>query len=163
MSQNKNLTQSPNRVYLTAQGLTEVQSELNFLKKSKRAEIAQRLQQARELGEIEENAEYDAAMDEQSLVETRISELERILRGARVIKQEAKGTEIVTIGSTVLVQMDGSVDEFTIVGRVEANPAQKRISNESPVGTALLGAKVGEEVEVTTPIVKYKCKILEIK
>jgi transcription elongation factor GreA len=150
-------------VYLTPQGLIDLKNELKYLKSDKRSAIADRLKQARELGEIEENSEYDAALEEQELVETKIIELERVLRDAKLIKHETADTSIVTIGSTVLVEMDGSVDEFTIVGRVEANPAKKRISNESPVGIALLGAKLGEEVEVTTPIVKYKCKVLEIK
>jgi transcription elongation factor GreA len=151
------------KIYLTPEGLADVKNELKFLKEEKRIAIAERLKQARELGEIEENSEYDSALAEQELVETKIFELEAVVRDAKLIKQEDKDTSIVTIGSTVSVEMDGSLDEFTIVGRVEANPSQKKISNESPVGIALLGAKVGEEVEVTTPIVKYKCKILEIK
>ncbi len=150
-------------VYLTSKGLDDARSELIFLKKTKRAEIADRIQRAREFGDVAENSEYDAALEEQSLVENRVFELEKVLRDAKVIKKDSKSNEIVTIGSTVLVEMDGQLDEFTIVGRVEANPAKKRISNESPVGSALLGAKKGEEVEVATPIVRYKCKIIEIK
>jgi transcription elongation factor GreA len=152
-----------NNVYLTKEGLIEVKAELEHLKTTKRAEIAERLKQARELGEIEENSEYDAALEEQEMVENKILELEKIIRDAKVIKESTVSSDIVTIGSTVTVEMDGELDEFTIVGRVEANPAKKRISNESPLGTAILGAKKGEEVEVTTPIVKYKCKIIEIK
>lgn len=151
-------------VYLTPKGLEDVNSELEFLKKTKRIEIVERIQRAREFGDLTENAEYDSAMEEQSIVENRITELERILRDAKLIKKDSVlKSEIVTIGSTVVVEMEGEVDEFTIVGRVEANPAKKKISNESPVGSAILGAKVGETVEVATPIVRYKCKILEIK
>lgn len=149
--------------YLTAAGLDEVKQELGFLKKTKRVEIAERIQRARDFGDLAENAEYEAALDEQALVENRVEELERTLRSAKVIKAPETESDIVVIGSTVRVEMDGQNDEFTIVGRVEANPAQKRISNESPVGSALLGTKVGEEVEVATPIVRYKCKVLEIK
>lgn len=149
--------------YLTAAGLDEVKQELGFLKKTKRVEIAERIQRARDFGDLAENAEYEAALDEQALVENRVEELERVLRSAKVIKTPESESGIVVIGSTVRVEMDGQDDEFTIVGRVEANPAQKRISNESPVGSALLGAKIGEEVEVATPIVRYKCKVLEIK
>lgn len=149
--------------YLTAVGLDGVKQELSFLKKTKRVDIAERIQRARDLGDIAENAEYEAALDEQALVENRIEELERVLRSAKVIKAPDNESNIVMIGSTVKVEMDGETDEFTIVGRVEANPTQKRISNESPVGSALLGAQIGEIVEVATPIVRYKCKVLSIK
>lgn len=149
-------------VYLTPKGLGEAKSELEFLKTTKRAKIAERIQKARELGDTDENSEYDAALDEQTLVENRISYLEEILKNAQVIT-EIPNSDFVIIGSTVKVEMDGEIDEFTIVGKVEANPAKKRISNESPVGQALLGAKVGEIVEVVTPIVRYRCKILQIK
>lgn len=150
------------KVYLTAKGLQKAQQELEFLKKSKRAEIADRIRQAREYGDLTENSEYDAAIEEQNLIESRISELEDILKDVKLIS-EKNYQDFVVIGSTVKVEMEGEVDEFTIVGRVEADPAKKKISNESPLGEALLGAKKGEEVEVATPIVKYKCKVLEIK
>lgn len=148
--------------YLTPQGLEQVKTELNYLKKIKRTQVTERIKNAREFGDLAENSEYDAAMDEQAMVENRIVELEEALRNAKVIVKETNN-EFVVIGSTVKIEMEGEIDEFTIVGRVEANPAKKRISNESPVGSSLLGAKVGEEVDVTTPIVKYKCKVLEIK
>ena len=101
-------------------------------------------------------------MEEQTLVENRIAELENILKDAKVI-QDVPKSDFVVIGSTVVIEMNGEEDEFTIVGRVEADPSKKRISNESPLGSSLLGAKPGESVEVTTPIVRYKCKVLEIK
>jgi len=148
--------------YLTSKGLSEARTELEHLKKVKRAEIAQRIQTAREYGDLTENSEYDAAMEEQALVENRISELEDILKSVKVISEKHEA-DFVVIGSTVKVEMDGEIDEFTIVGRVEADPSKKRISNESPLGEALLGTKKGEIVEVTTPIVRYKCKVLEIK
>jgi transcription elongation factor GreA len=159
----KTQSQIKSNIYLTKEGLAELKIELEHLKTTKRIEIADRLKQARELGEIEENSEYDAALEEQEMVESKIIMLEKTIRDAKVIKESAVASEIVTIGSTVKVEMDGEIDEFTIVGRVEANPAKKRISNESPLGIAILGAKKGEEVEVTTPIVKYKCKIIGIK
>lgn len=149
-------------VYLTSKGLLDAKEELEFLKRVKRSEIAQKIQTAREYGDLTENSEYDAALEEQNLLENRISELENIVKEAKVISEEHT-CDFVVIGSTVKVEMDDEIDEFTLVGRVEANPAKKRISNESPLGTALLGAKKGEVVEVTTPIVKYKCKVLEIK
>lgn len=148
--------------YLTARGLKKAQEELEFLKKSKRLEIADRIRQAREYGDLTENSEYDAAIEEQNLVESRISELEVILKDVKIISEETH-EDFVVIGSTVKVEMEGEIDEFKIVGRVEADPAKKRISNESPLGSSLLGAKIGEEVEVTTPIVRYKCKVLEVK
>jgi transcription elongation factor GreA len=150
-------------VYVTQKGLTDSKAELDFLKNTKRTQIAERIQRAREFGDLSENSEYDAAMDEQALVESRINELENIVKGAQVIADGVAKSDFVVIGSTVAVEMDGQVDEFTIVGRVEADPSKKRISNESPVGAALLGAKAGETVEVATPIVRYKCKVLEIK
>ena len=150
------------KVYLTSQGLEEARGELSFLKTSKRAQVSDRIQRAREFGDVVENAEYDAALDEQTLVENRIIYLEDVLKNAKVIATDPNN-DFVVIGSTVKVEMDGEVDILTIVGRVEANPAKKKISNESPLGSALLGAKKGEVVEVATPIVRYKCKILEIK
>lgn len=149
-------------VYLTPKGLLDARAELEFLKKTKRFQIAERIQQAREYGDLTENSEYDVALEEQSLTENRISELEEILKGAKVIEKE-HAVDFVVIGSTVKIEIEGEIDEFTIVGRVEADPAKKRISNESPLGEALLGTKAGEEAEVTTPIIKYKCKVLEIK
>lgn len=159
-------TQTPmsaSNIYLTSQGLVDTRQELSFLKNQKRLEIADRIKSAREVGGMEENSEYNAALDELNSTEVRISELERVLRDAKVINHQLQSDDIVTLGSVVKVEMDGEQDEFTIVGRVEANPSKKRISNESPVGTALLGAKKGDVVEVATPIVRYKCKILEIK
>lgn len=157
------LKQNTASFYLTPEGLAQAKAELSYLKDTKRAEVAARIQSARETGGVEENSEYNAAMEEYTMIENRIEQLEKVIRGAKVIKQAGKVSDVVTIGSTVIVEMDGETDEFTIVGRVEANPAKKKISNESPVGAALLGARIGEEVEVATPIVRYKCKILEIK
>jgi len=162
MTKNKIVARSAMNVYLTSLGLKESKAELEYLKKVKRAEIAQRINQAREYGDLTENSEYDSAMEDQALAENRISELENVLKGAKVISEE-RSSDFVVIGSTVKIEMDDGIDEFTIVGRVEADPSKKRISNESPLGMALLGTKKGEEIEVTTPIVRYKCKVLEIK
>ncbi len=159
---NKSTARPPKNIYLTPTGLTEAKEELDYLKKTKRSEIAQRINQAREYGDLTENSEYDSAMEDQALMESRISVLENILKDAKIIVDH-HDNDFVVIGSTVKIEMDDGIDEFTIVGRVEADPSKKRISNESPLGLSLLGAKKGEEVEVTTPIVKYKCKVLEIK
>ena len=158
----KQLKRGQKSVYVTAQGLAQTREELSDLKKVKRLEIADRIQKAREFGDLAENSEYDAALEEHAIVEKRIAELEETLKGAKVIDNVTK-SDFVVIGSTVVIEMEGEVDEFTIVGSVEADPSKKRISNESPVGSALLGAKVGESVEVTTPIVRCRCKVLEIK
>ena len=140
--------------YLTSKGFSDARVELDYLKKTKRVQIAERIHQAREYGDITENSEYDAAMEEQSMMENRISELEEVLRSARVIL-ERQTSDFVVIGSTVKIEMDDGIDEFKIVGRVEADPSKKRISNESPLGMALLGAKKGEEVDVATPNFPY--------
>lgn len=150
------------KVYLTSKGLEEARIELNFLKDTKRAQVAERIQRAREFGDVVENAEYDAALDEQTLVENRIAYLEDVVKNAKIISQSDQN-DFVVIGSTVKLEMDGEIDELTIVGKIEANPSKKMISNESPLGAALLGAKKGEVVGVATPIVRYKCKVLEIK
>lgn len=155
-------TKNLKNTYITPKGLVEAKAELEFFKKTKRAQIAERIRQAREYGDLAENSEYDAALEEQSLAENRISELENILKSVKVIENQHT-QDFVVIGSTVKIEMDDGIDEFTIVGRVEADPAKKKISNESPLGSALVGAKKGETVEVATPIVRYKCKVLEIK
>lgn len=155
-------TSHSSKTYLTPSGFEEAKRELENLKKVKRAEIAARIQQAREYGDLTENSEYDQAMEDQSLTENRIAELESSIKDAILIS-DSHTNDFVVIGSTVKIEMDDEIDEFTIVGRVEADPSKKRISNESPLGSVLLGAKKGEVVEVATPIVRYKCKVLEIK
>ena len=147
---------------LTRQGLTSLKSEYDELTKVKRAQIIKRIQIAREFGDLSENSEYDAAKEEQSLLETRIVQLEDVLKRAQIIERVQKA-DFVVIGSTIVVEIDGEKDDFTIVGTMEADPSKKKISNESPVGTAMLGAKLGEVVEVVTPIIRAKYKILEIK
>lgn len=148
--------------YVTSTGLVDIKTELDYLRKTRRLEVAERIQKAREYGDLSENSEYDAALEDQNLMENRVAELEETLKSITVI-DEKHDIDFVVIGSTVKIEMDGEIDEFTIVGRVEADPSKKKISNESPVGSALLGAKKGEVVEVATPIVRYKCKVLGIK
>lgn len=162
MTKGNEVSKDAKYVYLTPQGLSEAKAELEFLKNTGRVQIAERIHQARQYGDLAENSEYDAAMDEQALAESRISELENILKGAKVIASNHT-EDFVVIGSTVKIEMDDGIDEFTIVGRVEADPSKKKISNESPLGSSLMGAKKGETVEVATPIVRYKCKVLDIK
>lgn len=150
------------KTLITKEGLYKLKEELDYLAKIKRPQATQRVAHAREFGDLSENSEYDAARDELSLIDIRISELDELLKNVELIKQKPR-TDFAVIGSTVIVDIDGEIDEFTIVGSIEADPANKKISNESPVGQALLGAKVGEEIWVTTPVVRARYKILEIK
>jgi len=157
-----NTQQGSKKFILTKEGLDQLKSEYEKLTKVVRPRITRRIQDAREFGDLTENSEYDAAKEEQSLTEARIAQIEEVLPKAELISQP-KVSDFVVIGSKIVVEIDGQVDKFTIVGTVEANPAQKKISNESLVGAALIGAKVGEVVEVVTPIFRTKYKILEIK
>lgn len=147
---------------LTKEGLSHLKSEYDELINSKRPQIATRIQRAREFGDLSENSEYDAAKEEQSLLEHRISELEGVLSKAQII-QEVPKTDIIVIGSRVVVEMNDEEHEFAIVGSMEADPAEKKISNESPVGQALLGLKAGESIEIAVGPIKRKVKVLEIK
>lgn len=146
--------------YLTKEGHEKLQKEYEQLTKVRRREVTQRIAKAREYGDISENSEYDTAKEEQSFVEGRIVELQDILRNAKVIDRSHKSGEV-QIGTKVKVDVDGEGDEFIIVSSVEADPMQGKISDESPVGRALLGAKVGDVVTVSSTI-KSTYKILEI-
>lgn len=156
------MVQGTQKVLMTAEGLQKIQKEYQELAKIKLPQAVSRVSRARELGDLTENSEYSAAREDLDLIEQRIAELKRTLLEAQIITPTAK-SDAVIIGSTVVVEVDGEVDEFMIVGSLEADPAQKKISNESPVGKALLDAKIGETVEVSTSIVKFKYKIIEIK
>src|SRR5438067_13800449 len=152
-------------VILTPQGYKKLQEEIEYLSNDKRREVADRIRIAREFGDIAENAEYDDAKNEQALLEHRIATLEERLRSARVItKGEVKKDEV-SIGSMVkLKDMETNTSvEYHIVGSAEANPAEHKLSNESPVGKAIIGKKKGEVVEVAAPRGSLKFKILEIK
>lgn len=150
-------------VYVTEEGLKKLEVELNFLRNEKREEVAQRLHEAMEDGELIENAEYEAAKNEQAFVEGRILELEHMISVARVI-EKSKSKDMVTIGSTVVVKEDGQKSEtYTIVGAAEANPKEGLISNESPLGQALLEKKVGDVVEVKAPAGVLSFKVIKIK
>ncbi|HEX7456627.1 MAG TPA: transcription elongation factor GreA [Candidatus Nanoarchaeia archaeon] len=147
-------------VYLTSEGLKKIEKEYEHLVNVKRKEVSARIAKAREYGDISENSEYDTAREEQSFIEGRILELEDILRNAQKI-ESGKKSDVVQIGSKVKVEVEGERDEFVLVSSVEADPMQGKISNESPVGKALLGAKVGDIVTVSSTI-RSTYKILEI-
>jgi transcription elongation factor GreA len=153
-------------VILTAEGYENLKQELDVLRSDKRREVADRIRVAREFGEIAENAEYDDAKNEQAMLEHKIAQLEERLLNARVIDTSDIDTSVVSIGSVVrLRDVDAKKTvEYHIVGSAEANPAEHKLSNESPVGRAILGRKKGETVEVTTPRgAKLMFKIMEIK
>jgi transcription elongation factor GreA len=148
--------------FLTRDGYQKLQEELDQLRSVKRQEIANRLHEAMEGGELIENAEYEAAKNEQAFVEGRIKELEILLATARVIDETAKA-EVVQVGSTVTIQEQGKEPEtYTIVGAAEANPRARRISNESPMGRALLNRRPGEDVQIDAPGGSFTIQILEV-
>ncbi|EKD78494.1 MAG: Transcription elongation factor [uncultured bacterium] len=138
-------------IYVTAEGLEKLKSDLEYFKTTKRKDIASRIASAKELGDLSENAEYSDAKEEQALVEGKILELEETLRNVTLI-QKPKGSKTVVIGSHIaVVDPDGKQLEFDVVGSNEADPGAGTISNESPLGKAFLGRKVGDEVAVTVP------------
>ena len=152
-------------VYLTQEGYNEKEKRLDYLKGEKRQEVIEKLKTAREFGDLSENAEYDAARDEQAKLEAEIEMLEETLRVAKIVDLGAVKSDVVIVGSKVKlldVEFDEEV-EYSIVGSLESNPNAGLISNESPIGKAIIGKKVGEMVEVATPAGKIDMKILEIK
>ncbi|MDQ0340671.1 transcription elongation factor GreA [Caldalkalibacillus uzonensis] len=156
---------SEKETILTAEGLKKLEQELEHLKSVKRKEVAERIKLAISYGDISENSEYDDAKNEQAFIEGRIITLEKMLRNARVIQDDEVDTEIVGIGSRVTLkdlEFDDVV-EYTIVGSAESNPSENRISNESPVGQALLGKRKGDIVDVNVPAGVIQYEILDIK
>ncbi|MBP3326861.1 MAG: transcription elongation factor GreA [Coprococcus sp.] len=150
---------------VTYSGLKKIEEELQDLKVNRRREIAAKIKEAREQGDLSENAEYDAAKDEQRDIESRIEQLEAILKNVEVVDEDEVDTEVVGIGCTVTV-FDYEFDEeivYDIVGSTQADIMNNRISDESPVGVALKGARVGEEVTVEAPDGEFKYRILDIK
>lgn len=149
------------KVLLTAEGIKKLKGEYDNLVNSKRKEVTEKIAKAREFGDLSENSEYDTAREEQSFIEGRIMELEEILAHAKPIDTSHTHSSV-EIGSRVKVHIDGEEDEFVIVSSVEANPMEGKISNESPVGKALLGSKVGDVVTVSSTV-KATYKVLDIK
>lgn len=150
---------------MTYAGLKKLEDELHDLKVVRRKEVAEKIKEAREQGDLSENAEYDAAKDEQRDIEARIEELEAILKNAEVVVEDEADTERINLGCKVLVydeEFDEEV-EFKIVGSTEANSLQGKISNESPLGKALIGAKVSDKVSVEAPAGMMEYKVLKIE
>ncbi len=150
---------------ITYEGLKKYEDELHDLKVVRRREVAQKIKEAREQGDLSENAEYDAAMDEQRDIEARIEQLEKILKNAEVVDEDEIDTTVVSIGCRVKIRdIEMKEDlEYKIVGSTEANSLKGKISNESPVGRALLGKKVKDTVSVETPAGVIKYKVIEIQ
>ncbi len=151
-------------VIVTVDGLKKLEQELYLLKSVRRREVAERIKQAIGFGDLSENSEYEDAKNEQAFIEGRILTLEKMLRNAKVIDGENIGTEVVSIGSKVRLKdlQEGDEIEYTIVGPVEADPARNKISNESPVGKAILGKTKGSVVEVSAPGGLLKYEIVDI-
>jgi transcription elongation factor GreA len=155
----------PKDVILTPEGLQKLQNELDDLQTNRRREVAERIKEAREFGDISENSEYDDAKNEQMMLEQKIAQLEERLRSAQVVNTSELSTDLVRVGVTVNVKDEktGDSDKYTIVGSAEANPSEKKLSNESPVGKALIGHKRGDTVDVALPSgKKRKLKITKI-
>ena len=151
-----------NEIYVTANGLEEMKKELEYLKTVRRPEIIIALKEARALGDLSENAEYDAARNDQAVVENKIKELEISIENAKIISEVS--TDKVTIGNNVKLEYveDGEIEVYSIVGSKEADPFLNKISNESPIAKAILGLSVGNVAAVESPNGKYSVKIVEI-
>lgn len=150
------------KILITQEGLAKLRSELDYLRSVRRPEVASKIKRAREMGGTENNAEYDDAKNDQAFVEGRILMLENIVRNATIIESPSS-PGVVELGDKVLIQnQDGKIEQFTIVGSTEANPIEGKISNESPVGKALLGRKIGDTVEVSTPAGRLNLLILDV-
>ena len=150
------------KIYLTQEGLDDLKKELEYLKVEKRPEVINALKEARALGDLSENAEYDAARTEQAEVENKIAEIEKMLEHAEIISDINTGK--VSIGAKVTIKYveDDEEDEYTIVGSKEADPFNNRISNESPLAKGIMGARVGDECVVESPNGSYRVEIIEI-
>ena len=145
---------------ITIEGKKDLEKELEILK-DRRGEIADKIAEARDFGDLSENAEYDAAREDQGITETRIAEIEEILKYAKVIKNSGKGK--VQLGSVVELKLGKKTPTYTVVGPVEANPLESKISNESPIGKALMGKRIGDSVEIETPKGKLVYEIISLK
>lgn len=152
-------------MFITEKGLTELKNEYNELVNTKRPLVVKRLSVARDMGDLSENAEYTAARDELVFIDSRIEELEDILKKATIIKEKPNGNKgkIVNLGSKVTVKTNGKSVSFTIVGEWESDPGKKKISNESPLGKALLGKSEGGKIEIEAPAGKMIYQIISIE
>ncbi|GAA0442785.1 transcription elongation factor GreA [Lentibacillus halophilus] len=139
--------------YMTQEGKEKLEEELHYLKTERRQEVVERIKVARSFGDLSENSEYDAAKEEQAFVESRISQVEQMIRNAVIIEDDNQNPDVVSLGRTVTFKEmpDGDTESYTIVGSAEADPFEGKISNDSPMARSLLGKEIGAEVSVTTP------------
>ncbi len=151
------------KIPVSQAGMTNLQAEYDQLTKVKRKEISQVVQRAREEGDLRENAGYHAAREEQGMIEARIRELEYLMKHAVVTADFVEDTSVIRVGSTVTLNLDGDDVTYTIVGAVEAQPRQGRISNESPVGKALIGHRSGDDFEIVTPSASLRAVIKDVR
>ncbi|MGP4041771.1 MULTISPECIES: transcription elongation factor GreA [Gracilibacillus] len=151
--------------YMTEDGLKKLEEELEYLKTERRQEVVERIKIARDFGDLSENSEYDAAKDEQAFVESRIVQVENMIRNAVIIKDEDANPDVVSLGRTITFQElpDGEEESYTIVGSAEADPFEGKISNDSPIAKSLLGHSIGEEVVVPTPAGDMNVKIISVQ
>lgn len=157
------MTSEKKEVYLTSAGLDEIKSELDTLKKVKRPEIIKAIKEARALGDLSENADYHAAREEQAIIEGRIQELEYMVDNAVIITEGASDRVKMGVNVTIKYEDDDNTEEYKIVGSMEADPFDNKISNESPIAKAIMGKKKGDVVTVESPNGKYNIEIIEIK
>lgn len=150
------------KIFVTKEGHQELKRELEDLNKVKRPEVLERVSSARAMGDLAENSEYTAAREELSLIDGRIEELAEILKNAELIKEGGRGNKGIQLGSSVTVSINGKKEEFALVGEWEADPHNKKISHESPLGRALLGKNVGEKIEVEAPAGKISYTVVSI-
>lgn len=151
--------------YMTDEGKEKLEDELHYLKTERRQEVVERIKEARAFGDLSENSEYDAAKDEQAFVETRVVQVEKMIRNAVIIENDNQNPDIVSLGKSVtfLELPDGDEETYTIVGSAEADPFEGKISNDSPMAKSLLGHEKGTEVTVTTPGGDIQVKIVQVE
>ncbi len=152
-----------NQVFVTKKGLKKLKEDLKYLKTTRRREVAEAIQVAKEQGDLSENAEYAEAKEEQSRLEEKIAQLEATINNAKVIENNNKKADSVQVGSTVVLKMNGQEVKYFIVGSSEANPTEGRISNESPLGKLIIGKKEGEEAVLETPSGKITYRIVKVE
>ncbi|MRH43037.1 transcription elongation factor GreA [Aquibacillus halophilus] len=151
--------------YMTQEGKEKLENELHYLKVEKRQEVVERIKIARGFGDLSENSEYDAAKDEQAFVESRIAQVENMIRNAVIIENDNQNPNVVSLGKSVTFTElpDGDEETYTIVGSAEADPFEGKISNDSPIARSLLGKEIGEKVTVSTPSGDMEVKIVSVK
>lgn len=151
------------KIYLTPKGFEDLKLEYKELLEKRRPEVVARLSSAREMGDLSENAEYTAAREELSFIDSRIEELENLIKQAQLISENGHKNTSVDLGSQVVIKIKGKEEVFTVVGEWEADPAEKKISHESPLGKALIGKGVGDEFEVQAPAGKMVYTVVSVK